>query len=56
MSTYFQYSQLLDRNVDGDDLDFNGYGLLDGTVAYQTGFGKVSLGVENLLDKDYFTY
>ena len=29
---------------------------MDGSVAYRTGAGKLSLGIENLLDKDYFTY
>lgn len=55
-SSHLRFSQFLDRNVEGDELDFDGYGLLDGTVAYKTGAGKVSLGIENLLDKDYFTY
>ncbi len=56
LSTHLQYSHYLDRNVDNNELDFDGYGLLDGSVAYQTGLGKVSLGVANLLDEDYFTY
>lgn len=56
LSSHLQFSQFLDRNVEEDQLDFDGYGLLDGSLAYQSGLGKVSLGIENLLDKDYFTY
>ncbi len=56
LSSHLQFSQFLDRNVENDQLDFDGYGLLDGSIAYQSGLGKVSLGIENLLDKDYFTY
>ncbi len=56
LSSHLQFSQFLDRDIEGDDLDFEGYGLLDGSVAYQTRAGKLSLGIENLLDKDYFTY
>lgn len=56
LSSHLQFSQFLDRDIEGDDLDFDGYGLLDGSLAYQTRAGKVSLGIENLLDKDYFTY
>lgn len=55
-SSHLQFSQFLDRDVEGDQLDFDGYDLLDGSIAYQSGLGKVSLGIENLLDKDYFTY
>lgn len=56
LSSHLQFSQFLDRDVEGDQLDFDGYGLLDGSIAYQSGLGRVSLGIENLLDKDYFTY
>ncbi|MEP1215573.1 MAG: TonB-dependent receptor [Marinobacter sp.] len=56
LSSHLQFSQFLDRNVENDQLDFDGYGLLDGSIAYQSGLGRVSLGIENLLDKDYFTY
>ncbi|MBL3556336.1 MULTISPECIES: TonB-dependent receptor [Marinobacter] len=56
LSSHLQFSQFLDRDIEGDDMDFDGYGLLDGSLAYQTRAGKVSLGIENLLDKDYFTY
>ena len=45
-----------DANLYPADLDFDGYGLVDGSMAYRTRAGKFSLGIENLLDKDYFTY
>lgn len=56
LSSHLQYSHFLNRDVDGDTLDFDGYGLLDASLAYQTGVGKVSLGIENLLDETYITY
>ncbi|MFL1405132.1 TonB-dependent receptor [Marinobacter sp. M1N3S26] len=56
LSSHLQYSHFLDRNVDNDELDFDGYGLLDGSVVYRSPVGQVSLGIENLLDTDYFTY
>lgn len=56
LSSHLQYSHFLDRDVDNDDLDFDGYGLLDGSVVYQSRVGQVSLGIQNLLDTDYFTY
>ncbi|MDL0432739.1 TonB-dependent receptor [Marinobacter sp. TBZ242] len=56
LSSHLQFSQFLDRDIEGDDKDFDGYALLDGSMAYQTRAGKFSLGVENLLDRDYFTY
>jgi iron complex outermembrane recepter protein len=56
LSSHLQYSHFLDRDVEGDTLDFDGYGLFDASLAYQTGVGKVSLGIENLLDETYITY
>lgn len=56
LSSFLQYSHFLDRDVEGQTLDFDGYGLLDASLAYQTGVGKVSLGIENLLDETYITY
>lgn len=56
LSSHLQFQQFLDRDVEGEQLDFDGYGLLDGSMAYQTSAGTVSLGIENLLDEDYFTY
>jgi iron complex outermembrane recepter protein len=56
LSSHLQYSHFLDRDVEGDTLDFDGYGLFDASLAYQTGASKVSLGIENLLDETYITY
>jgi iron complex outermembrane receptor protein len=56
LSSHLQYSHFLNRDVEGDTLDFDGYGLFDASLAYQTGAGKVSLGIENLLDETYITY
>lgn len=56
LSSHLRYTQYLDRDVDNDQLDFDGYGLLDGSLAYQSHVGEFSLGIENLLDEDYFTY
>lgn len=56
LSSHLQYSHFLDRDVEGNTLDFDGYGLFDASVAYQTSAGKLSLGIENLLDKTYITY
>lgn len=36
--------------------DFEGYTLVDALVRYQLGAGAVSLGVQNLLDKQYISY
>lgn len=56
LSSHLQYSHFLDRDVEGDTLDFDGYGLFDASLAYQTSAGKISLGIENLLDETYITY
>lgn len=56
LSSHLQYSHFLDRDVEGDSLDFDGYGLFDASLAYQTSAGKISLGIENLLDETYITY
>ena len=36
--------------------DFEGYVLADGNVRYQTGFGGISLSVQNLFDRQYIDY
>ncbi|MDV2079182.1 TonB-dependent receptor [Marinobacter xestospongiae] len=56
LSSQLQLSHYLDRNVDGENLDFDGYSLVDGAVTYRSGLGRLSLGIENLLDEDYVTY
>lgn len=36
--------------------DFGGYMLTDALIRYQTGFGGISLAVQNLFDKQYISY
>lgn len=55
-STFVQAVHYFDRDVDNAQLDFDGYTLVDASVSYALALGRLRLGVENLLDKDYFTY
>nr|WP_240724774.1 TonB-dependent receptor [Halomonas niordiana] len=56
LSSHLQYSHLFDRSVDDPELEFDGYGLIDASLAYRLPVGRASLGVENVTDEDYFTY
>ncbi|MCK0744291.1 TonB-dependent receptor [Chromohalobacter nigrandesensis] len=56
LSSHLQYSYYRDRSFDDPELEFDGYGLIDASLAYRLPIGRASLGVENLADKDYFTY
>ncbi|SDO24604.1 TonB-dependent receptor [Vreelandella arcis] len=56
LSSHLQYSHFLDRSVDDPELEFDGYGLIDASLAYRLPVGRASLGIENLTDEDYFTY
>lgn len=56
LSTHLQYSHYFDRSFDDPALEFSGYGLVDASLAYRLPVGRASLGIENLTDKDYFTY
>ncbi len=56
LSSHLQYSRYFDRSVGDPELEFDGYGLLDASLAYRLPVGRTSLGVENLTDEDYFTY
>ncbi len=54
-----QYSVFLDRDFDGGlpEHDFDGYQLVDALASYRHAqWGQFTLGVENLLDKEYITY
>jgi iron complex outermembrane recepter protein len=59
-SSFVQVSHNFDRNFDeepGDDeVQFDGYTLVDASVAYQLPKGTVNLAFANLLNKDYFDY
>ncbi len=56
LSTHLQYSYYRDRSFDDPALEFDGYGLVDASLSYRLPVGRASLGIENLADKDYFTY
>lgn len=56
LSTRLQAAHYFDRNTDDDQLDFDGYSLFDASLAYRLPVGRVSFGIENLTDEDYFTY
>nr|WP_298965005.1 TonB-dependent receptor [uncultured Halomonas sp.] len=56
VSTRLQGSYYFDRSVDDSELDFDGYGLVDASLAYRLPTGRVSVGIENLTDEDYITY
>lgn len=56
LSTRVQLTHYRDRNTENPGLDFDGYTLMDASVAYRLPVGRLSLGIENLTDKDYFTY
>ena len=56
LSTRLQGRYYFDRSVDNPALDFDGYGLVDASLAYQLPTGQLSLGIENLTDEDYLTY
>ncbi|WP_236012096.1 TonB-dependent receptor [Marinobacter mangrovi] len=56
LSTRLQAAHYFDRNTDNDQLDFDGYSLFDASLAYRLPVGRVSFGIENLTDEDYFTY
>ncbi len=54
-----QYAKLLARNFDGGlpQHDFDGYGLVDAVLYYRNEqLGDFTLGIENLLNKNYITY
>ena len=56
ISSRLQLSQLMDMQFN-DGSSFNGYHTVDASARYDSGrFGSWSLGIENLLDKQYITY
>ncbi|WP_425338674.1 TonB-dependent receptor [Halomonas salinarum] len=56
LSSHLQYSYYRDRSFDDEEFEFDGYGLIDASLAYRLPVGRASLGVENVTDEDYFTY
>ena len=60
-TAFLQYSHLWSRSFEGlsysnNDKDFGGYSLVDMYLSKDLGQGRLSLGVQNLLDKQYITY
>ncbi|HEX5678854.1 MAG TPA: TonB-dependent receptor [Alcanivorax sp.] len=56
LSSHLQYRHYFARNAEEPELDFDGHGLFDASLAYALPAGELDLGIQNLLDKDYFTY
>jgi iron complex outermembrane receptor protein len=51
-----QANWALGKEFDDEEKDFSGYALVDAAVGYNLPYGKVKLGVSNLLNKQYVTY
>jgi iron complex outermembrane receptor protein len=51
-----QANHYVSRGFDTAGLDFDGYSLVDASIGYRLPVGEASLGIENLLNRDYITY
>ncbi|WP_136487123.1 TonB-dependent receptor [Vibrio sp. H11] len=56
VSSMLQANHAFDRSFDDDELEFEGYTLVDASLGYALPVGKVTMSVANLFDEDYFTY
>lgn len=56
LNSRIQANHYASRSFDTPGLNFDGYSLVDASVGYRLPVGEVSLGVENLLNRDYMTY
>ena len=56
LHSLLQANHYASRDFDQAGLNFDGYTLVDASVGYRLPVGGVSLGIENLLDRDYLTY
>jgi len=56
LHSLLQANHYASRGFDQAVLNFDGYTLVDASVGYRLPVGEVSLGIENLLDRDYLTY
>lgn len=56
VSSMLQANHAFDRSFDDEELEFDGYTLVDASVGYTLPVGKVTMSVANLLNEDYFTY
>ena len=55
-STLLQLSHSFNKTFDDDDLEFDGYTLVDISMGYKLPVGRFNTSVANLLNEDYFTY
>lgn len=60
LATNLQASHFFSKTFEDQDdpnlRHFDGYSLVDASLAYRLPVGQMSVGVENMLDEDYFTY
>lgn len=56
LHSLLQANHYASRDFDQPELEFDGYTLVDASIGYRTPVGDVSLGVENLLNREYLTY
>ncbi|WOA31599.1 TonB-dependent receptor [Alloalcanivorax xenomutans] len=60
LTSFVQANYAFDKNLDkspkGDDMDFDGYLLVDAAIGYQLPKGQLSVALSNLLNKQYVTY
>lgn len=56
LSTLVQANHYASRSFDTANRDFDGYTLVDASMGYRLPVGLVSLGLENVLNRDYLTY
>jgi iron complex outermembrane receptor protein len=56
LSTFLQANWALSKEFDDAEKDFSGYALVDAAVGYKLPYGKLNLGISNLLNKQYITY
>lgn len=54
--TLIQANHFFDRTFDDDELNFDGYTLVDASLGYKLPIGKLNMSVANLFNEDYFTY
>lgn len=56
LHSLLQANHYASRDFDQPGLEFDGYTLVDAYVGYRLPLGEVSVGVENLLNRDYLSY
>jgi iron complex outermembrane receptor protein len=56
LDSQVQASRFFDRDFAKPELNFDGYSLVDASLAYRLPVGRVTAGIENLFNEDYVTY